>query len=246
MQKYEKAFTLAEILITLTILGVVAALIIPNIMQRYQERATITKVKIAYELINNAITQAVILNGPLESWDIGNTAGSQDSAVKLTNLLEPNFQFIKKCNLNDGQCFSLFEEYKTFKGVQSWIVPSGKHNDEISTVQYILKNGIAIRFYSFGNNSCRQPNGQCFTVAIDINGNKKPNKTGIDYFAMVNVYSSNATSSYKIVPTKSACTYNDSSMYQGYGCAVWILHKNNMDYLRKDISSEYNKLIESL
>ena len=46
-------FTLAEVLITLSILGVVAAIMIPNMIQRYQERATVTKLQKAYAELNH-------------------------------------------------------------------------------------------------------------------------------------------------------------------------------------------------
>ena len=37
------AFTLAEVLITLGIIGVVAAMTMPSLIQNYQEKATVTK-----------------------------------------------------------------------------------------------------------------------------------------------------------------------------------------------------------
>lgn len=40
-----KAFTLAEVLITLGIIGVVAAMTLPTLVQRYKEQETVTRVK---------------------------------------------------------------------------------------------------------------------------------------------------------------------------------------------------------
>ena len=46
MKKESKiAFTLAEVLITLGIIGVVAAMTIPSLIQSYKEKATVTAVK---------------------------------------------------------------------------------------------------------------------------------------------------------------------------------------------------------
>ena len=39
------AFTLAEVLITLGIIGIVAAMTMPSLIQNYQEKATVTRVK---------------------------------------------------------------------------------------------------------------------------------------------------------------------------------------------------------
>ena len=51
------AFTLAEVLITLSILGVVAAIMIPGTVQRVTDRQTVTAVKRAYSIIDNAPQQ---------------------------------------------------------------------------------------------------------------------------------------------------------------------------------------------
>ena len=234
---------MAEVLITLSILGIIAAVTIPNIVQRYNERVTVSKVKIAYNIINNIVEQAIILNGPLSTWDIGDSTANGAASIKLMEILEPNFQYAKKCGtVNNGECIAKVEEYKTFTDKQSWIWPSGKHTDNDNAVNYILKNGIAFRFYSLGNASCRQNSGNCFTVAIDVNGGKKPNKVGIDYFSIAEVYSNYGERIYNIKLNKGACTYKGTSEYNGWGCPIWILNKGNMDYLRRDISNEYNML----
>ena len=44
----KKAFTLAEVLITLTILGIVAAIAVPNVIHKNQTRVNKTRVKKGY------------------------------------------------------------------------------------------------------------------------------------------------------------------------------------------------------
>lgn len=51
-------FTLAEVLITLGIIGVVAALTLPALIQNYQKKATATSVKKAYSELNQVIQMA--------------------------------------------------------------------------------------------------------------------------------------------------------------------------------------------
>ena len=55
---YSRAFTLAEVLITLGIIGVVAALTIPTLISKYQEKQTIVKLKKVYSILQNAYTAA--------------------------------------------------------------------------------------------------------------------------------------------------------------------------------------------
>ena len=54
MFKKFKAFTLAEVLITLGIIGVVAALTLPTLIQNHQKQVYVTQLKKAYSTINNA------------------------------------------------------------------------------------------------------------------------------------------------------------------------------------------------
>lgn len=52
------AFTLAEVLITLGIIGIVAAMTIPTLITRYQKREVATKLKATYSTIANALKLA--------------------------------------------------------------------------------------------------------------------------------------------------------------------------------------------
>ncbi len=70
--KYQKhkAFTLAEVLISLAIIGVVAALTIPALVQSYKKTVVGTKLAKFYSTINQAITRSEIDNGDKRNWDI--------------------------------------------------------------------------------------------------------------------------------------------------------------------------------
>ncbi len=82
-------FTLAEILITLGIIGVVAAVTIPMLISNYQKRSTETQLKKAYSLLVNASRQAIAddnltYNLP-EVYDV--TLGSHDKYGILQLIL---------------------------------------------------------------------------------------------------------------------------------------------------------------
>ncbi len=63
------AFTLAEVLITLGIIGVVAALTIPTLISNNNKRIVETRLAKFYSNINNAIELSEVDNGPKEKWD---------------------------------------------------------------------------------------------------------------------------------------------------------------------------------
>ena len=66
--KTNPAFTLAEVLITLGIIGVVAALTIPVLTQNYKKRVVETRLQKFYSTINQVINLAEIDYGLREDW----------------------------------------------------------------------------------------------------------------------------------------------------------------------------------
>ena len=61
-------FTLAEVLITLGIIGVVAALTLPSIMANTKKKEYSVRIKRFYSIMNQAIMQSEAVNGPMKYW----------------------------------------------------------------------------------------------------------------------------------------------------------------------------------
>ena len=59
----KKAFTLAEVLITLGVIGVVAAMTLPTLIQKYKRVVVETQLRREYALIANAVKWAEVDNG---------------------------------------------------------------------------------------------------------------------------------------------------------------------------------------
>ena len=57
------AFTMSEVLITLGVIGVVAAMTLPVVIKKYQQYTMLNKLKSAYSLINQAVKMSEIDNG---------------------------------------------------------------------------------------------------------------------------------------------------------------------------------------
>lgn len=70
--KTNKGFTLAEVLITLGIIGVVAAMTLPVLIQHQRKTVVETRLAKFYSVMNQAVLQSEVDNGPKEYWpDIG-------------------------------------------------------------------------------------------------------------------------------------------------------------------------------
>ena len=230
-----KAFTLIEVLITLTLLGVVAALTIPSIINRYNEKITVVKAKKMYSVLTNAFAQSQAENGPVYSWDIGDYH-TETSAAKAATLIKPHLQIKKDCGTTGTGCFPT--------NITNLTGTSGSWTTYLETsnhyYRFQINNGVSIAVWSAGNTTCRTMNSKCISITVDVNGLKEPNKLGVDIFRY-GVYS-DLNSGGEVKPdqtTAEYCKYKGVNSENGTGCLNWIIKKGNMDYLRRDISSEW-------
>ena len=86
--KKSKGFTLAEVLITLGIIGVVAAITMPTLINNYKEKATVNKVKKFYSMMSQAYLMSVKDNEHADSWNVGNGVSST-TARQLASYFKP-------------------------------------------------------------------------------------------------------------------------------------------------------------
>jgi len=158
--KFTPAFTLAEVLITLGIIGVVAAMTIPNLIANYQKKQTVIRLKGAYAQLIQAIKLSEYDNGEVTGWD-----------YTKRNFFELYLQNYIKGNV---------AKFKRRDDIES--IPykeiSGKRETGLDLVRwaygesyiYTLLNGVDIISAGGG-------------FIIDINGARtKPNQFGKDAF----------------------------------------------------------------
>ena len=62
-------FTLAEVLITLGIIGIVAAMTLPSVIGKYQKKVTVERLKKVYTSLSQAVLYSVKDNDEIEYWD---------------------------------------------------------------------------------------------------------------------------------------------------------------------------------
>ncbi len=159
------AFTLAETLITLTIIGVVAALTIPNLISKYQKHTYVVGLKKAYSQLQNAVKMIPITQGcPAGDFDC---AGWNDEWDKATNIEGQEFNG----RIYNKRTYLLSKQFKINK------LCYGGSTDEI------CKKIENIPTWSF-DSAFITNDGMIFSSSgVDINGFKGPNKWGRDQFA---------------------------------------------------------------
>jgi len=166
----KKSFTLAEVLITLTIIGVIAALTIPNLMQSYKKHQVEVGIKEAYSILSNAFKITGAENGTLESvFPHTTNENGHLMAYEVTPFLKdyllPHLKYNKFCpSRYDGVKWS---------SQQNCTKPDQRFSDDWGSVIY-LANGMII-YAETVSSSIR--------FQVDLNGVKGPNKLGSDTFA---------------------------------------------------------------
>ena len=84
MQK-QKAFTLAEVLITLVVIGIIAAITVPMIMANHRKTETASRLKKFYSTLSNAVKLAETEMGlPLSEW----LSSNNNLVLKYLNVTE--------------------------------------------------------------------------------------------------------------------------------------------------------------
>ena len=232
----KKAFTLAEVLITLVIIGVIAALTIPNLMQKYTEQTTVKKVQKFYSNLANAYNLAAKDNGPASEWGIiGITEENSNKVYEM--LFKPYFKIARNCReTNTGKCITN-SPYKRLNN-------ETMKNYDISTYfKIVLEDGATV----WGRTATESESG-AITIIInyDVNGPKKPNQFGKDTFEFAinknKVFPYGIQSgAYVYAPFNSSCKNITQS---GNGCAAWVIYKGNMDYLHCDLTWDKNSCKE--
>lgn len=89
MKKITKllAFTLAETLIVMGIIGVVAALTIPNLNSSTADKEKVAKLKKVYSNLNDAIGRSEAVYGNMSEWQWSNSNGPASSNDALKELV---------------------------------------------------------------------------------------------------------------------------------------------------------------
>ena len=200
----KRAFTLAEVLITLGVIGVIAAMTLPMLVHYYKEQETVAKVKKFYSIFSQAYSRAI-----LDTDDEGNSVYSEDAlkqSDKFISILKPYLKSVKN------------------QGI--------KNQSKDASLGFVLADGVAIVGVYLEPSNCVNDKSYCGDFYITTNGkplysNKKTktvSKYGFAFYIRKNriepVGGSNSVFKEQCVTGK-----NNSR------CTAWIIMNGNMDYL---------------
>lgn len=225
--KLKKAFTLAEVLVTLSIIAVIAMLTIPALVKNYKNKLYAASIEKAYSQLSDAIQNVV--NDEMATSFSKTTAGvapDQESSCAETskgvcwfmrNYLKviPEMvdcttnKYNELYNTNYGVCVA--DEYYTPNG-------DGPMTHYGSCVQTTSGATVCMSF---------DPSNGGIAVFIDTNGIGQPNMTGIDAFVMRVDLATNALVDWSPDPASCNTLYDESvthALKYGPGCLTKVMN----------------------
>ena len=213
--KRKVAFTLAEVLITLGVIGIVAALTLPTLIANYKKQVIISKLNKVYSTISQAYIFAKNDNGELQDWKLENYTESDKDDEDILYYLLPYLKVLRFCGKSEKGCFP---------DVRYGSIGSTGFGVNIDSSKWysnaILEDGSIISSITYGDNGI---------LRVDINGNNPPNTLGIDLFSFLVLPE-------KIVPFGvdgvGASSSNDFAINRGDYCAAWVIYGKTMDYIK--------------
>ena len=234
----KRAFTLAEVLITLGIVAIVAALTLPSLIAKHNERAWLTAFKKTYSVLSQAYIRAYEENGVASDWC---SEQNTECAKIYFNILAPYLNVAEVWGFNQPFNNSIRGKYRDLDG------RTMGHVEVFHDAYYkfLLNDGtlIGIMYSVDLNNPLLQ---------VDTNGLKGPNQLGKDFFFISLISKQN----YPIIGGYSLWWLYDnvycsksggSGWWRGGGCSLWLIATGNMDYLHRELTlDEWKKTINNL
>lgn len=228
-KKRKLAFTLAEVLITLGIIGIVAAITIPQLVNNYKAKRLRTQFLKSYSTIQQAFKE-------MEADDVS-TDPTTYNTLEYYKTFMNYLQAPMDCGIGDNKYLpcvymrdSSSKDYKPYKTYD------GKTNASMILFddgQIALQDGTLLLFENYA------PRMRVF-VSVDLNGyNNKPNRWGYDLFTFQlvdNQLKAMGDTGTTYTNLSTYCNVNSQDEYNGIACAKKAL--SDSEYF-KNIVKEF-------
>lgn len=172
-------FTLAEVLVTLGIIGVVSALTIPTLVKNHQRQVYVTQLQKVVNELSQAADKAITDSNAVS---LDETRYGTNKANGASNFLNDYFKIVKDCGETTTPCFA--DSYENLSG----------NTVELGTpiIAVSLASGASISiytkwywppYYDSGDGTIvKEDCHSYYTLQVDVNGAQGPNIAGRDLF----------------------------------------------------------------
>lgn len=191
--KNKFGFTLAEVLITITVIGTVAILVIPTFNANIQKKRNATLLKKAYFNFNQVLDKIAMdkkCMGDLACTGLFAAGTTHDT---LGQAIEPYFSVIKSCGVRTGEGCMPSSQNQNFEGTGTAAYWDSSNQYKFVTTEgitYMLENYVQTSGNTWANCVTNRSTGEtgnmqqmCGSLRLDVNGPQKgPNRMGRDIF----------------------------------------------------------------
>ena len=226
------AFTLAETLIVMGIIGVVAALTLPNLNNSTGDKEKVVKLQKVYSNLNDAFGRAVAVYGPVDTWHVNDTKDIPTYTARFGSRLMDFLKVTKNCSNNANENCFYNSYYKLTTGSNNL-----KLDNNTNYYKFILQDGISVALYRYLDCYNGYLNNDCVLgwSYVDIDGPNKGSHTFakdlFEFYITENGFVPIGTEDDKMYGN-TADKLNGNCFKTGVHCAGWIIKNSNMDYLK--------------
>lgn len=205
------AMTLSEVLLTISIIGVVAALTMASLSNKFNELKNLASLKKIYTVLNQVTMFVMLDKSSPNYW--GFDEYSQDSSQLAYSYYKPYFKVVRECS-NQAGCW----HYPTkFLSGQIYMRRAQFYQymftlvDGMNILMNIYPKEVIIS--EFGVNVEKDS----LVFIVDVNGDVWPNQIGRDIFAFV-------LNGDEIVPSGKDNSYNCNRAASGLTCTSRVIN----------------------
>ena len=228
--KNANGFTLAEVLITLAVLGIISAIILPQLITNHKKKETVVRLKKAYSVVQQILTASQADNGDIETWDVPSDG----------------YDFFETYIKNYVQYTQEYSSSELWKIAPRKLLNGNNYNGTTygssskTSSHFLINDGTLITLNNHSSNGY-------IWVGIDTNGLSNPNQIGKDTFLFMftteyglQPFGGNGTpagwsygdySRDTVLSTKNNACNKQASLDSGYWCTALII---NDDWKIKD------------
>ncbi len=230
------AFTLAEVLITLAIIGVVAAMTIPTLITNYQEKQTVTQLTKIYSTLNNAYQMMQVEYGSYNNWGMTSNVAGQNpdgsyiydhtSQKLFASRFKKFLKVAKTCELNKA-CDTY--KYYSLSGDFLWESSIKEEDTGESPIEgrFFLNDGTYVSMASFN------PTFSELFVVLPGAKDATLGKTRFYFYFDNKGFFPKGMKNDTKWPFDTTCIPDQATKktMEGQGCTAWVIYNKNMDYL---------------
>ena len=214
INRLKKAFTMAEVLMVLAVIGVVAAMALPRLSDNVDEQALVAGVKKAYSDLQIAYDAMVTRYGEPDGWLSGfgkDSTKRKEATELLKNRLKESLDVDLDCGDSDTGCMSTSYTDAYYLKLKSG---TGLAISIVNDLDFTCSN-FQNKYYpcKFGN------------IYVDVNGpDKGPNQDGYDIFDFV--LSGNGVEPEGLSYASGIYIYDETPNRN----TAWAIKAGNLDY----------------